>query len=139
MASNAGMDMTVPKLQNNEQQALQGLIESLQQRFSDQLREVILYGSKARGDSTPDSDIDVLVILSQENEQMRREILTLAARFSLEYDVLLSPHVIGEIRFEQKRDFSYYRNVARDAIHLSIRRGKMMLEPGILYSQSTSA
>ena len=57
-------------LHDNEQQALLGLIVSLQQRLSDQLFEVILYGSKARGDSTPDSGIDALSILSQENEQI---------------------------------------------------------------------
>ncbi|HLF90728.1 MAG TPA: nucleotidyltransferase domain-containing protein [Anaerolineales bacterium] len=122
--------MTSTKLQDNEQLALQGLIETLQNRFSEQLRDVILYGSKARGDSTPDSDIDILIILSDENEQLRRDILTIASQFSLEYDVLISPHVIGETRFSQKRGFTYYRNVARDAIQLNITRGKLTLSPG---------
>jgi predicted nucleotidyltransferase len=101
--------------------------------------QIALYGSKSRRDSTPDSDIDLLVLVHEEDRAFRREIIDLASQFSLEYDVLLSPHVIGETRFEQKRGFSYYRNVARDAVQLSIRRGKMRFEPGVSLLQSTSA
>jgi predicted nucleotidyltransferase len=65
-------------------------------------------GSKTRGDSKQDSDIDVLVILTHEDRELRREILKQAARFSLKYDVLLSPRVIGAERWEKMRGFSLY-------------------------------
>ena len=35
----------------------------LAEAFGDRLRGVILYGSEARGEAAPDSDIDVLVLL----------------------------------------------------------------------------
>ncbi len=35
----------------------------LQAAYGDRLRGVVLYGSEARGDAGPDSDIDVLVLL----------------------------------------------------------------------------
>ena len=34
---------------------------------------VILYGSEARGDARPDSDIDVLILLDGEKRNYRRE------------------------------------------------------------------
>lgn len=37
--------------------------ERLQAHHGNRLRGVILYGSEARGDTTPESDIDVLVLL----------------------------------------------------------------------------
>jgi len=36
----------------------------LSQAFGDRLRGVILYGSEARGQALPDSDIDLLVLLA---------------------------------------------------------------------------
>ena len=36
---------------------------SLRDAFGERLRRVILYGSEARGESEPDSDIDFLVLL----------------------------------------------------------------------------
>jgi predicted nucleotidyltransferase len=37
---------------------------SLEATFGDRLRGVVLYGSEARGEATPDSDIDILVLLT---------------------------------------------------------------------------
>src|SRR5947209_19938254 len=36
----------------------------LQAVYGDRLRGVVLYGSEARGESTPDSDVDILVLLA---------------------------------------------------------------------------
>ncbi len=111
--------MTLAALQSNERNALQVFVKKLDRSYPD-LRQVILYGSKARGDGTDDSDIDVMVVLPQENSVIRRDILTIAARVSLDYDVLLNPLIIGEARFNQQRDFSLYRNIARDALVIPV-------------------
>ena len=103
-----------------EQSALKEFVAYLQSHFAMKVRRLSLFGSKARGDSTHDSDIDVLVILSEEDRQIRREILIQAARLSLKYDVLLSPRVIGEERWEQMKHFSLYRNVQREAKRLPL-------------------
>jgi predicted nucleotidyltransferase len=89
-----------------------------------------LFGSKARGDSKQGSDIDVLVILSREDRGLRREILRQAARFSLKYDVLLSPRVIGAARWDEMRGFSLYENVQQDAAGLDIVGNELTLLPG---------
>jgi len=46
-----------------EIRALRILVQLLQSRFDTQLYDVILFGSKARGEATSESDIDVLIIL----------------------------------------------------------------------------
>jgi len=110
-------------------QALQDFTAYLQASIPDQIELLALFGSKARGDSKQESDIDVLVILSREDRKLRREILRQAARFSLRYDVLLSPRVIGAERWEKMRGFSLYQNVQRDATRLGMDGGELALQP----------
>jgi len=116
------------RLAAQDQRALQEFVAYLQKSVPDQIELVALFGSKARGDSQQGSDIDVLVILSQEDRELRREILRQAARFSLEYDVLLSPRVIGVERWEQMRGFSLYQNVQQEAAGLEVVSGKLAIE-----------
>ena len=47
----------------SEQQILKEIKTRLEGAYGDRLRGVILYGSEARGQAGPDSDIDVLVLL----------------------------------------------------------------------------
>jgi len=117
------------RLASPDQRALQRFVAYLQKSFPDQVEFMALFGSKARGDSQQDSDIDILVILAQEDRELRREILRQAARFSLEYDVLLSPRVIGAERWEKMRGFSLYQNVQQEAAGLEIVSGELALEP----------
>lgn len=117
------------ELATTDQKALQEFVRYLYQSIPEQIEFIALFGSKARGDSQKESDIDVLVILAEENGELRREILKHAARFSLQYDVLLSPRVIGARRWEEMRGFSIYQNVQQEATGLEIVSGELALEP----------
>ncbi len=58
---------------------------------------VILFGSKARGESMPDSDIDLLVLTrGPVNSTLREAISYTLADINLRYDVLLTSVVISE-------------------------------------------
>ena len=75
------------------------------------------------------------MILKREDRRLRRTILKQAARISLEYNVILSPRVIGAERWEQMRDFSLYQNVVQEAAGLDIVGGELALEPaGAVFS-----
>ncbi len=105
----------------NERQAVQVFVQRLNERFPAEIINITLFGSKARGDSGPWSDIDILTVVREESWSLRGEVSTLAADVSLEYDVLIGPRVIGFERWERmKRDgFSLYRNIATEGIPLA--------------------
>ena len=111
----------IAHLTAQERQAISVFVDRLHQRFPGEILQVILFGSKARGDSQPWSDIDVLAIVREESWPLRGEISTLAARVSLEYDVLLGPRVIGHERWKRmERDrFGLYQNVVADGVPLT--------------------
>jgi len=77
----------LPELDKNDFSALKEFEKKLFQRFHDV--KIILYGSKARGDCTGFSDIDVLIILNcNVDNRLREKIFSMSFEIELEYDVI---------------------------------------------------
>ncbi len=106
-----------------EAEALQAFIQRLLAELEGRVFQIILFGSKARGHSAENSDIDVLILAGEENWQLQKNINKIASRIDLDYDVLLNPFLIAEERWRQmsKERFSICRNVERDGITLFSR------------------
>ena len=71
--------------------------------YGERLRQVLLFGSWARGDAHPESDIDLLVVLDRVDsvwEELRRMDETLW-RHSFENDTVVSAVVVDEARFHE--------------------------------------
>ncbi len=103
-------------LTRQERQAVNALIEALQQQYPDRIRDLFLFGSKARGDSHPDSDIDILILVDDDDWRFSHAISRIAARISLNYDVLLGPRVIQQARWRRSL---LYSTVSSEGIHLA--------------------
>lgn len=74
-------------IKENERIALEELKERLVQRFPD--AEIILYGSKARGDFEKESDIDLLILVgSRITSRLEEEITHITYDIELKYDVV---------------------------------------------------
>jgi predicted nucleotidyltransferase len=104
-----------------EQRAVQAFLQRLRDDFGQIVQQTMLFGSKARGDSSPDSDIDILIIVDNESWSLRDAISAIAARSSLEYGVLIVPRVIGRERWQRmaQERFSLYKNVTREGIPIT--------------------
>ena len=103
-------------LTGEERQAVETFVTELFQQYPDQVQDVILFGSKARGDSHPDSDIDILILVDDDDWQFSHAISRLAARISPNYDVLLGPRVIRQARWRRSL---LYLTVSSEGIPLT--------------------
>lgn len=87
------------------------------------LKEVILYGSYARGDYDSESDIDIALIVDMERseaEKLLRSLMSFVSDFSLENDIVVSLNCIPEDEFNHyKAVMPYYRNIDQEGVRLS--------------------
>lgn len=92
--------------------------EALAERLGDELVQVALFGSRARGDARRRSDYDLLVVLRNASGEARSAVHRLATTLELahEYNIDLSIKILDRERFEQLRRSSpgFWRNYARD-------------------------
>ena len=81
----------------------------------------ILYGSEARGDARPDSDIDVLILLDGDQMSLKREMDVTGPLNEIEWQtgVLVSPTVMLRKQWENMPfKTPFYINVMNEGIRI---------------------
>jgi predicted nucleotidyltransferase len=58
------------------------------------VKKLVVFGSRARGDAAPDSDLDVFIEVSELDAALRRQISKVAWDVSLDEGILISTFVI---------------------------------------------
>ncbi len=77
------------------------LKQSLVELLHDKFLNLVLFGSRARGDYDADSDIDVAIVVKGLDRQLKNLILDKVADLELKYLIVLSTLVLSEEAFEE--------------------------------------
>ena len=88
--------------------------------FGERVRDVIVFGSHARGDAKPESDVDVAIVVDDLSGAEGRAIAHVAGDILTELDVLISAFTVSTARMLElaARERLIAREIARDGIHL---------------------
>ena len=82
--------------------------------------DIRLFGSEARGDPSPESDIDVLIVVQPDAARVELEdrLIDIAFDVNLEFGVYISPRVLtpGILNDPVWRETPFIQNVARESI-----------------------
>lgn len=84
---------------------------------SDDIEQIILFGSVARGEDNEDSDIDILII-SDESEKIEPKISDEVFKVILNNKEFISAHVMSKNKLEKIKDFSLIKNIDDEGIIL---------------------
>ena len=85
-------------------------------RLGEACREIILFGSRARGTARPESDYDVMIIVDRASDVLHRMVQDTAFETALELDCVFSPVVFDSQMYEQDRYEPLFVNVRREGI-----------------------
>ncbi len=87
-------------LERSEKEAIELLADGLREHFGPDF-QLFLFGSKARGDDGPHSDVDVLVVLKDQDEAQGRTLVSDIVYGVLEAcGVFIQTVVLSEAQFE---------------------------------------
>ena len=80
--------------------------------------EMILYGSRARGDARPDSDVDLMVILPDDQFDLatKRRVRHAVYDFSLETGYHFSVMVVSEGLVQERAGFKVFGALEREGV-----------------------
>lgn len=84
------------------------------------VERMLLYGSKARGDSSPESDLDVLLILKSDAAGLKRRLRRVGYLLAAGSEVVPSilAYTAEEWQRRQSTGSPFYRAVTRDEIEV---------------------
>lgn len=101
--------------------AVQEFKKRLREVYKDNLKEVILFGSAARGEFTSESDIDVLIVLRNitNHEEEFNKIFRIQREVEKKYDdkIIISTTITSQDDYDSKLD-PLYLNIKKEGITL---------------------
>lgn len=99
-------------LNSDEKIWLDRFRSDLNERFPDLLQDIIVFGSKSRGDVHPDSDLDILVLLGSGDWKTKRQIRECGYESSIGTNVIPSILVYTMDEWDQrKKEESVFQEV----------------------------
>ena len=96
------------------------IVDGMRNVFGRQLLSVVLYGSVARGDDTPESDVDIAVFLnSPMRKDTRDKMLDRLVEIGWKCDQFVSVIDIEQTHYNEWVEFlPLYKNIRKDGVVL---------------------
>jgi predicted nucleotidyltransferase len=101
---------------------LRDVKHEIRQLFGDKLRELILYGSYARNEQDPESDIDIMILVDDNEDGLRNYrylIADVMGELTIKYGKLIS---LAEVTYNRFIDFlevlPFYKNISEEGVEI---------------------
>ena len=106
------------RLNPDEQAWLNAYRRALEQEHPGLVKRMCIYGSKARGDDHPESDLDMLLIIRNDAHHLKRELRRLGYLLAATSEVVPSILAYTEDEWESRRESGspFREAVERDAV-----------------------
>jgi uncharacterized protein len=112
------------KLAPRERKAVREFVRTVRFSYGDKIQRAALFGSKVRGDDTKYSDVDILLITTDDKWRFRQPMSVILSDIALKYDVALDVRVISAKRWESMKNMQagLYQNISRDAVPIRFHK-----------------
>jgi predicted nucleotidyltransferase len=96
--------------------------EEIRQIFGNKLRQLVLYGSYARNESDPESDIDIMIMVDESEDGLRKYrylIADVMGELTIKYGKLIS---LTEVTYNRYTDYldvlPFYKNISEEGVEI---------------------
>ena len=97
-------------------------VEDVREIYGENLRTIILYGSYARGDFKPDSDIYLMILVDLSDDEIKRKghvLSDLTFDYNFDNNLEIMPIVKNLDHFNKWiRAYQFYNNVKNEGVEL---------------------
>ena len=106
----------------NMQNLIKQYVNEIKQIYGTHLRQIILYGSYARGDFRPDSDIDIMILLDLSDLELKaysQKLSYMTYDFNMDYNIDIKQIAKSEAHFNKWIvNYPFYSNIHREGVIL---------------------
>ncbi len=94
----------------------------IQKIYGNYLRKIILYGSYARGDFKPDSDVDIMILLDMSDLELKKysqQLSYVTYDFNLDNEIDIKPIAKSEDHFRRWIvNYPFYASIQKEGVVL---------------------
>ena len=97
-------------------------VEAVKKIYGSHVRQIILYGSYARGDYHEDSDVDIMILVDMSDLELKaygQQLSYMTYDFNLDYNLDIKPIAKSETHFKKWIiNYPFYSNIYKEGIVL---------------------
>ena len=105
-----------------KQEILQFFSRSVKMILGKSLTKIIVYGSYARGDFGPDSDVDIMILLDMSDMELKsysQQLSYLTYDYNLDHELDIKPIAKSEKHFQKwMENYPFYANIHKEGVIL---------------------
>ena len=95
-------------------------VEAVKKIYGSHVRQIILYGSYARGDYHEDSDVDIMILVDMSDLELKaygQQLSYMTYDFNLDYNLDIKPIAKSETHFKKWIiNYPFYSNIYKEGI-----------------------
>lgn len=104
------------------EEILKKYVEAVHGLYGSRLKNIILYGSYARGNFRPDSDIDIMILVDLDEQGIRdkgHSLSDVTFEYNFDNDLMIMPIVKNLEHFNKwLKAYPFYYNIRKEGIEL---------------------
>lgn len=97
-------------------------VEEIKRIYGSYVKQIILYGSYARGDFRPDSDVDIMILVDMSDLELKaygQQLSYMTYDFNMDYDLDIKPIAKSEAHFNKWIvNYPFYSNIHKEGVVL---------------------
>ena len=106
------------KLKPEEDSVIAFIKQRLHEVLGDQARQIILFGSRSRGDAEEDSDYDVLLLVDKRTREIENQVDNISYEMLDNYGAVVIIFVFEMETFERETQEPLFCNIRREGVLL---------------------